>query len=103
MRTRANHFTSSSADAKSSRQAWRRRALISSGMPMARASTIAARTHHNQDGGPFDSDDVGWTDGDVVGDGAVVVWVGWVGCVGRLVWVGVGLVAGAVVCVGSDD
>jgi len=94
MSVRANHATSPSADANSSRQALRRRALTRSGMPTASAITIAARTHHNQEGGASDSAEVGSTDGEVVGDGAAVVWVGWV--------VGVGVGSGAVVFVGSD-
>ena len=72
MSPRANQATSSSADASSSRHSRRWLALTSSGMATASATSSATSSHDNQAGAPSDSAEVGWTDGEVVADGATV-------------------------------
>jgi hypothetical protein len=57
--TRANHATSSSADARSARDARRRRALTTSGTATATATATAPSSHHNHEGAPDDSADDG--------------------------------------------
>src|SRR3954453_15160750 len=41
-------------------------------MPTASPTSSTTSTHHNQVGAPSDSDEVGWTDAEAVGDGASV-------------------------------
>lgn len=98
MSPRANHATSSSADASSSRHSRRWLALTSSGMATASAISSATSSHHNQVGAPSDSAEVGWTEAEVVGDGAAVdsVSVGDVGSSGADDSVRVGSVSGSV-------